>query len=189
MEAHGKWRYAGANVTNDIGRDEHQIQPCGSQVPLWPCPQATLVYFIKYLHQGSRRCGPGYLAPSQQVFQLDVSCITSLGCLCIKKHHLDAPSITDSLPKHHMSFNVAGPLSKFGNLGCRKATLNSSKVMGHVFSAIMQTLEFANSKIAVYPLHTQVRPAPTDLPTGSTCAIVGKQCCFYKNKVEIVCNL
>ncbi|XP_059953085.1 endogenous retroviral envelope protein HEMO [Mesoplodon densirostris] len=160
-EAHGKWRYTDAYITNDKGHHGHRT-------PTWWVTGSTLTLFVNTsglfilcgnkIYKGfppkwSGRCGLGYLAPSLTSYPtLNASWITNLGSF----RHKVAPSRRiqpDIVGKPLMYRNTDSVRTLFPSLktsDLEEAILNISKVMEQGFTGTPQTLKAHPSGVSSF---------------------------------------
>ncbi|XP_063467308.1 endogenous retroviral envelope protein HEMO [Symphalangus syndactylus] len=204
-EAHGKWRCADVNITNDKGYDGHQTPTwwlTGSNLTLSVNNSGLFFLCGNGVYKGfppkwSGRCGLGYLVPSlTRYLTLNASQITNLRSFIHKvtphrctQRDTDNPPLYCN-PKHNSTIRALFP--SLGTYDLEKAILNISKAMEQEFSATKQTLEAHQSKVSSLASASR-KDHVLDIPTTqrqTACGTVGKQCCLYINhSEEIMSNI
>ncbi|XP_042792332.1 endogenous retroviral envelope protein HEMO [Panthera leo] len=197
-EAHGKWRCADANITNDKGHGGHPM-------PAWWVIRSTLTLSVnnsglfilcgnkvykEFPPNWSGRCGLGYLAPSvSQYPAFNGSQITDVGSLIHKvaPHRRTQRDVIDHPPVYHNPNSLRALFSRLGTSDLEEAILNISKATEQGLTATVQTSEARQSRVS--SLLSALQNHHLDLPAaqqGRPCTVVGNQCCLYVNKSKEV---
>ena len=198
-EAHGKWRYTDADITNDKGHRGHRT-------PTWWVTGSTLTLFVNTsglfilcgnkVYKGfppkwSGRCGLGYLAPSLTSYPtLNASRITDLASFRRKvapRRHIQPEIIGKPLMYRNTdSVRTLFPSLKTSDL--EEAIRNTSKVKEQGFTGTPQTLKARPSGVSRFAsvLWNRRLLATQAARQGTQCAIIGSRCCLYVNKSKEV---
>lgn len=190
-EAHGKWRCADANITNDRAHDGHQI-------PAWWVTRSTLTLFMDnsgvFILGGSKaykafppkwsgRCGLSYGAPAVTRYPtLYASQITNASSLI----HKVAPHHRQPTHLSQHQFNK-DPLSKSGNFPPRRNNStkhfrsNRTRIRCHGVDLEAHQLRVSSLLSALQSRRLDARAAQQ----GRARTIIGKRRCLYVTQKKL----